>query len=237
MGALNFCPIRGERGGPALVRTREDRALTPPRSPRNPPPATGSILNAPSRGKSVSRILNYFLSASPPARALVLRSPRAASWSARLLELSRVQECGAKARLVSSARSTWRAVRRGGGDRHRWSRCGSDRHRSIRAIALRGSDSNGEKNNNLQERMCSVSAASRLPGRLHGGQQQADQDKTSAFLRHERAPMMTVGSRESVSTPQGVWIKPTGHTFAPTRRVGLSTFPLATDPVSTAISE
>ena len=49
--------------------------------------------------------------------------------------------------------------------------------------------------------------------------------------------MMTVGSRESVSTPQGVGIKPTGHTFAPTRRVGLSTFPLATDPVSTAISE
>ena len=49
--------------------------------------------------------------------------------------------------------------------------------------------------------------------------------------------MTTVGSRESVSTPQGVGIKPTGHTFAPTRRVGLSTFPLATDPVSTAISE
>ena len=40
-----------------------------------------------------------------------------------------------------------------------------------------------------------------------------------------------------MSTPQGVGIKPTGHTFAPTRRVGLSTFPLATDPVSTAISE
>ena len=40
-------------------------------------------------------------------------------------------------------------------------------------------------------------------------------------------------SRESVSTPQGAGIKPTGHTFAPTRRVGLSTFPLATDPVST----
>ena len=39
------------------------------------------------------------------------------------------------------------------------------------------------------------------------------------------------------SGPQGVGIKPTGHTFAPTRRVGLSTFPLATDPVSTAISE
>jgi hypothetical protein len=41
--------------------------------------------------------------------------------------------------------------------------------------------------------------------------------------------MMTVGSRESVSTPQGVGIKPTGHTFASTRRVGLSTFPVATD--------
>ena len=80
-------------------------------------------------------------------------------------------------------------------------------------------------------------AACRLPGRLYGGQQQADQGKTSAFLRHERPPMMTVGSRESVSTPQGVGIKPTGHTFAPTRRVGLSTFPLATDPVSAAISE
>ena len=49
--------------------------------------------------------------------------------------------------------------------------------------------------------------------------------------------MMTVGSRESVSTPQGVGIKPTGPTFAPTRRVGLSTFPLATTPVSAAISE
>ena len=49
--------------------------------------------------------------------------------------------------------------------------------------------------------------------------------------------MMTVGSRESVSTPQGVGIKPTGPTFAPIRRVGVSTFPLATDPVSTAISE
>ena len=82
--------------------------------------------------------------------------------------------------------------------------------------------------------MCSVSAACRLPGRLHGGQQQADQDKTSALLRHERPPMMTVRSRESVSTPQGAGIKPTGHTFAPTRRVGQSTFPLATDPVSTA---
>src|SRR4029077_3774758 len=94
----------------------------------------------------------------------------------------------------------------------------------------RGSDSNGEKNNDLQGHMCSVGAACRLPGRMHGGQQQADQGKTSALLRHERPPMTTVGSRESVSTPQGVGIKPTGHNFAPTRRVGLSTFPPATDP-------
>ena len=56
------------------------------------------------------------------------------------------------------------------------------------------------------------------------------------FLRHERPTMMTVLFRESVSTPQGVGIKPTVNTFAPTRRAGLSTFPLATDPVSTAIS-
>src|SRR6516165_4388073 len=51
--------------------------------------------------------------------------------------------------------------------------------------------------------MCSVGAACRLPGRLHGGPQQADPGKTSALLRHERPPMMTVGSRESVSTPKG----------------------------------
>jgi hypothetical protein len=100
-----------------------------------------------------------------------------------------------------------------------------------------GSDSNGEKNNDLQGPMCSVGAACRLPGRLRGGPQQADQGKTSALLRHERPPMMTVGSRVSVSTPQGAGIKPTGHTLAPARRVGLSKFPLATDPVSTAISE
>ena len=49
--------------------------------------------------------------------------------------------------------------------------------------------------------------------------------------------MMTVGSRASVSTLQGVGFNPTGHTFAPTRRVGLSTLPFATDPVSTTISE
>lgn len=34
----------------------------------------------------------------------------------------------------------------------------------------RGSDSNGEKNNDLQGHMCSVGAACCLPGRLHGGQ-------------------------------------------------------------------
>ena len=49
--------------------------------------------------------------------------------------------------------------------------------------------------------------------------------------------MMTLGFREPVASPQGVGIKPTGHTLAPTRLVGLSTFPLATDPESAAISE
>ena len=95
-----------------------------------------------------------------------------------------------------------------------------------------------------------LGAACRLPGRLHGGQQQGDQDrddrdhdqqldqgKTEAFPWHEKPPMMTLGLREPVATPQGVGIKPTGHTLAPTRLVGLSTFPLATDPESAAISD
>ena len=63
-------------------------------------------------------------------------------------------------------------------------------------------------------------------------------DQRGGILRVlEEAQLPEPDRKELVSTPQGVGIKPTGHTFAPTRRVGLSTFPLATDPVSTAISE